>query len=495
MALPEKTCKRCENPKCGLFKKKLSTREKVCSCGWELKSCTIGKNQFLVLVLLILVAGGMIGGWYYYPKLEKVVAEYFSHAPSGEKSSEPNGANNKKILVDGTTTKIPTTPVPSTPVLLAPNYEKKFDELNDKFQSIQTALEGIKTHQQAEKEEIVALITQLKIVEGVVKSTKEGLSPLQKQIEEIQTTINNPLLDMTTLKTMMRDLIKETLVQELQKVNTKREEIAQLRQMLLELARKLEKPNPELVEIKQAIQGIQTELTKQFGVTLAEIRTLTEQLPSDTDWVEVKQKINGLGMIQMVQAIQLQALKTNYVDIQMQLNALAESLTPVSRIKLEEWAPSLKFAIKYSYRQRGHGAYLTLEENTILGTGDELKVTFTPAQESYVYLFQENAQGECYLLHPDSDYSFNPVQADHTYNLPGETEDFILENEAEKGRQTFYFRASTQPIDLLENYSQTEEDVATEYCHPMVNLRVTNAFSDSNLCEECAKSFTFIYQP
>lgn len=60
MALPRKQCKRCENSNCGLFKKKLFTREEKCSCGLELKPCASGSRKIMGLLLLMASLGGSV---------------------------------------------------------------------------------------------------------------------------------------------------------------------------------------------------------------------------------------------------------------------------------------------------------------------------------------------------------------------------------------------------------------------------------------------------
>lgn len=114
----------------------------------------------------------------------------------------------------------------------------------------------------------------------------------------------------------------------------------------------------------------------------------------------------------------------------------------------------LNFKINYVYRPGGQGPLKSLAEGSVLNSGDHYKIQFTPAEDSYVYIFQVDSSKAIYRLFPMTSFSgvkvdnLNPVQAGVTYHLPAKDKSFKLDNNI--GSESIIFLAFRQPNGALE---------------------------------------------
>lgn len=122
----------------------------------------------------------------------------------------------------------------------------------------------------------------------------------------------------------------------------------------------------------------------------------------------------------------------------------------------------LLFKINYVYRPGGKGPFKTLENGSVLRSGDHYKIIFTPSQDCYVYIFQVDGASMIYSLFPMERFggimvnNFNPVQAGKTYYLPAEKKSFVLDQQT--GTEHLYFLTSRQrDMELEQQYQQAVE--------------------------------------
>lgn len=114
----------------------------------------------------------------------------------------------------------------------------------------------------------------------------------------------------------------------------------------------------------------------------------------------------------------------------------------------------LSFKVNYVYRPGGQGPLKPLTEGSVLNSGDHYKIQFTPAENSYVYIFQVDSSRAIYRLFPMTDFggvkvnNINPVQAGVTYSLPAKDKSFKLDNNV--GSESILFLAFRQPNQMLE---------------------------------------------
>jgi hypothetical protein len=114
----------------------------------------------------------------------------------------------------------------------------------------------------------------------------------------------------------------------------------------------------------------------------------------------------------------------------------------------------LNFKINYVYRPGGRGSLKSLVDGSVLNSGDHYKIQFTPAEDSYVYIFQVDSSKAIYRLFPMTSFggvkvdNLNPVQAGVTYHLPAKDKSFKLDNIV--GSESIIFLAFRQPNEALE---------------------------------------------
>lgn len=114
----------------------------------------------------------------------------------------------------------------------------------------------------------------------------------------------------------------------------------------------------------------------------------------------------------------------------------------------------LSFKVNYVYRPGGRGPLKPLVEGSALNSGDHYKIQFTPAEDSYVYIFQVDSAKAIYRLFPMTEFgsvtvnNLNPVRAGVTYHLPAKDKSFQLDQNV--GPETILFLAFRQPNQTLE---------------------------------------------
>jgi hypothetical protein len=126
------------------------------------------------------------------------------------------------------------------------------------------------------------------------------------------------------------------------------------------------------------------------------------------------------------------------------------SVTPAAA----EAPKPLNFKLNYVYRPGGKGDLKPLIEGSKLNSGDHYKIKFTPAEDSYVYIFQVDSSQAIYRLFPMHSFggvtvnNLNPVRAGKTYHLPADDKSFQLDQQ--KGTESIIFLAFREPNQELE---------------------------------------------
>lgn len=114
----------------------------------------------------------------------------------------------------------------------------------------------------------------------------------------------------------------------------------------------------------------------------------------------------------------------------------------------------LSFKVNYVYRPNGQGPLKSLGEGSVLNSGDHYKIQFTPAEDSYVYIFQVDSSKAIFQLFPMTSFggvkvdNLNPVKAGVTYHLPAKDKSFKLDDKV--GAESILFLAFRQPNQALE---------------------------------------------
>jgi len=85
-----------------------------------------------------------------------------------------------------------------------------------------------------------------------------------------------------------------------------------------------------------------------------------------------------------------------------------------------ETQADLKVNVVVTYKRDGETR--SLSAGGVLTPNDNYRVTFTPNENSYVYVYQIDAKGKAEPVFPNSEYSKtgNPAKAKQTYNVPPE---------------------------------------------------------------------------
>lgn len=124
----------------------------------------------------------------------------------------------------------------------------------------------------------------------------------------------------------------------------------------------------------------------------------------------------------------------------------------------EKW---LAVDVDYQYRADEGNEFQTLSEGLVLHSGDHYKIQFTPAEDSYVYVFQastKNDQHEIFLLFPCFEgmkLGTNPVRANSTYYLPNETQWWFLDEQASEDK--IYFLAFRTNMAMEAQYKKIDQ--------------------------------------
>ncbi|RKZ84825.1 MAG: hypothetical protein DRR19_17245 [Candidatus Parabeggiatoa sp. nov. 1] len=161
--------------------------------------------------------------------------------------------------------------------------------------------------------------------------------------------------------------------------------------------------------------------------------------------------------------LQLELIRRVKALWQQKQDKLLKTAVPMMHFKHRE--KPLCFDIKYIYRSADANYFQTLRHHSVLYSGDQYKIQFTAAQDSYIYLFQQTTtihqQKQIYRLFPcfgnkKRDYfNTNPVRANVTYYLPEKGKHWTLDNQ--KGLEKIYFLAFATHTERGPQYKKIDQ--------------------------------------
>jgi len=137
----------------------------------------------------------------------------------------------------------------------------------------------------------------------------------------------------------------------------------------------------------------------------------------------------------------------------------------------------------YSYRPNGElGKPSSLQNGDTLHTGDHYKIQFTPKEECYVYIFQNDSSHQLFSLFPTKNFigadegNDNPVRA-KTYFVPGEGKSFVLNDQV--GTEEIHFLVFRKPnLELEQQYKD------------LLHARQQGDTNKTNMAQAKVKKFT-----
>lgn len=216
----------------------------------------------------------------------------------------------------------------------------------------------------------------------------------------------------------------------------------------------------QLTQVKQQLAAAQQANEYPSAEALAQLKQLVNQ--SDNILNAMNSRMNFLearvNLLETDIASIHQFLKQQPTD-----NAVMQQAAQTVEQTIQQ--ASLQFDISYGYRPQNEGDMLPLTDNAILHSGDSYKITFTPQQDSYVYIFQVDGSEKIARLFPMEKMgnvvvnNFNPVKANQTYHIPGPTQSFKLDQTT--GTEKIYFIASQQQDVQLEQWNAEQPVMVT----------------------------------
>lgn len=126
---------------------------------------------------------------------------------------------------------------------------------------------------------------------------------------------------------------------------------------------------------------------------------------------------------------------------------------PIVEAPMERPAASGAYTVQAALYRVANGARETLDEQSQLQVGDELGFEIQATRELYVYIFNEDEQGNAYALFPLPDFEMqNPLPAGQTHILPGRRDGAPLHWQVSSagGTEHLVILASPDPLTEFE---------------------------------------------
>lgn len=126
---------------------------------------------------------------------------------------------------------------------------------------------------------------------------------------------------------------------------------------------------------------------------------------------------------------------------------------------------------------------------TTLHSGDCYRITFTPKDDAYTYIFQIDATGTAYRVFPLEEFSGvvirkrNPVRKGRQYVIPAQDKWFILDENT--GKETIY----------VLTFQQRQEQLASDRFAIIAGERLEQRITDDRgNCPHCLDVLTFLHR-
>jgi hypothetical protein len=158
---------------------------------------------------------------------------------------------------------------------------------------------------------------------------------------------------------------------------------------------------------------------------------------------------------------------------------LSFSLTYIQRLAISEQAKleedkGVNFLWAFVVlKKMSHGSqFIAITRDTVLKTGDQLKMLVKLNKNCFVYVFYHSSQGELHMLFPYNLSQFsNDYEVSKNYYIP--QGDFVLELDENVGKEKIYLIASAQRIQELENlysfYKSVEDPKKPEFIENIIH--------------------------
>jgi len=110
------------------------------------------------------------------------------------------------------------------------------------------------------------------------------------------------------------------------------------------------------------------------------------------------------------------------------------------------------------FKENGKRPPTPVKTGDSMRSGDSYFFHIRPSKDCFLYLFQVDATGKAFRLFPSETYhtQANPVLGKVSITLPNQTEVFYLDQTV--GKEEFYFLASDEPVEPLENFDSGTVD-------------------------------------
>jgi hypothetical protein len=204
---------------------------------------------------------------------------------------------------------------------------------------------------------------------------------------------------------------------------------------------------------------------------------------SKADFETVRETISALNTIVKTLDQRITSLEERMTLVEQELATIKQMVAAYDPESSD--ALPLQFDINYLYSPDGKRSFLPLPEDGRIYSGYYYKIIFTPKEECFVYIFQQDSSGKIQRLFPMEGFgsitlnNFNPAHADLTYYIPAKHHSFVLDNQV--GEEKIYFLASRHRQAALELYQQelllaeyrkapsytakVEEEILTDIAH------------------------------
>ncbi|OUD14481.1 hypothetical protein TPSD3_09270 [Thioflexithrix psekupsensis] len=219
---------------------------------------------------------------------------------------------------------------------------------------------------------------------------------------------------------------------------------------LNKVRQQLEQVKQQLAASKQASEYPSTKEFAQIEQLITQSDNILNAINSQMNSLEARVKLLENDITGVHQFIQQRQSTDPTPSVKQAAQAVEQAVQQAS----------LQFDISYGYRPKHQGDIRPLTNNAILSSGDSYKITFTPKQDSYVYIFQIDGGDNVTRLFPMEKMgdvvvnNFNPVKANQTYHIPSPNQSFKLDNVT--GTEKIYFIASQQQDIQLEQWNKQQ---------------------------------------
>jgi len=151
----------------------------------------------------------------------------------------------------------------------------------------------------------------------------------------------------------------------------------------------------------------------------------------------------------MMGAFRVILLVVFLVSFELALTGRPEAVGTPKEKSYEEKHVRFRWAFGALFMSEKKPRLVSLERNTVLKSGDQLKAFLELREKCYVYLVYHSAQGEIVLLFPsNTDELSGGFEEKNHYYIPEGEKWFELDNHP--GKETFYLIASMERLMKLE---------------------------------------------